>query len=72
MSKSNPRETCRYKYCQTLYSLHRITKGSNLSYEKSDSKWPDLVLRNKKGKRIATVMTYGPFGGINHDLRYGE
>lgn len=60
----------RIDYRKTILSLWKTLRGSCLSYEKSSCAWPDLVLRDKKGKEVARVMTYGTFG--NNDLRYSR
>lgn len=61
----------RMNYRKTIVSLWKISRGSSLRYERtSDSFWPDLVLRDKSGKEVARVCTFGTFG--NNDLRYAR
>ena len=60
----------RIEFRDRIITLHKTIKNSILRYEEPADKmkaWKDLVLRDKKGKEIARVMTYGTFG--NNDLR---
>jgi hypothetical protein len=63
----------RLRYQQRIISLQKINKNSSLKYEEpldSMKAWKDLVLRDKNGKEIGRVMSYGTF--CNNDLRLKE
>ena len=69
--KSKIKNHPRIDYKKTLISLWRTLKGASLKYEDTKSSgWKDLVLRDRYGKEIARMMTYGTFG--NNDLRYSR
>lgn len=57
----------RTEYRNRLVSLMRSIPGSKLTYERRHMHhvWPDLVLRDKHGKYIASVCSTGSFV-LNH------